>query len=116
MNFLPARREGAEAVVGDVRVPLPPSLQREGGETVTVGVRPEHLVRGAPSGPLFRFKVDTVEALGADSLLHGVLGDHAIVARVEGHVTPQPGEALSFGVMHDKVHFFDSASGKRLAP
>jgi sn-glycerol 3-phosphate transport system ATP-binding protein len=116
MNFLPARREGAEAVVGDVRLPLPPGVQREARDEVTVGVRPEHLVRGASSGPLLRFTVETVEALGADSLLHGVLGQHPIVARVEGHVTPKPGEALAFGAMNDKVHFFDSASGKRLAP
>jgi sn-glycerol 3-phosphate transport system ATP-binding protein len=116
MNFLPARVEGHEAVVGDVRVPIPPAVQRDARGTVTLGVRPEHLVRGATSGPLFRFTVDTVEALGADSLLHGVLGEHAIVARVEGHVTPQPGEAIAFGTMADKVHFFDTASGKRLVP
>jgi sn-glycerol 3-phosphate transport system ATP-binding protein len=117
MNFLPGRREGAEVVVADtVRLPLPPSLQREAPEAITVGVRPEHLLRGAPSGPLFRFTVETVEALGADSLLHGVLASHAIVARVEGHVTPEPGEALSFAAMPDKVHFFDTASGKRLGP
>src|SRR6185503_17187935 len=66
MNFLPARREGGEAVVGDMRLPIPPAVQREARDAVTVGVRPEHLVRGAPSGPLFRFTVETVEALGAD--------------------------------------------------
>jgi sn-glycerol 3-phosphate transport system ATP-binding protein len=117
MNFLPGRREGTEVVVADsVRLGLPASLQREAPEAITVGVRPEHLLRGASSGPLFRFTVETVEALGADSLLHGVLGPHAIVARVEGHVTPQPGEALVFAAMPDKVHFFDTASGKRLGP
>jgi len=117
MNFLPGRREGGEVVVADsVRIPLPPAVQREAGEAITAGVRPEHLVRGAPSGPIFRFTVETVEALGADSLLHGVLGGHPIVARVEGHVSPQPGEVISFAAMTDKVHFFDTASGKRLGP
>ncbi|HZZ93111.1 MAG TPA: sn-glycerol-3-phosphate import ATP-binding protein UgpC [Usitatibacter sp.] len=117
MNFLPGRREGDSVVVGaGLRLPLPGRLQREGSDAITVGVRPEHLVRGAPSGPLFRFAVDTVEALGADSLLHGVLDAHPIVARVEGHVTPQSGEALTFAAMPDKVHYFDTASGKRLAP
>jgi sn-glycerol 3-phosphate transport system ATP-binding protein len=117
MNFLPGKREGGEVVVdNELRLPLPGRLAREAPEAITVGVRPEHLVRGAPSGPLFRFTVETVEALGADSLLHGMLGSHAIVARVEGHVAPQPGEALSFAAMPDKVHYFDTASGKRLAP
>ena len=39
-----------------------------------------------------------------------------MVARVEGHVTPQPGEALAFRAMPGKLHFFDTASGKRLGP
>ena len=81
---------------------------------ITVGVRPEHLVVGEGAGPVFRFKVDTVEALGADSLVHGAIGAETLVARVDGHATPKPGESQVFSIRPNKIYFFDTASGKRL--
>src|SRR3954469_14200236 len=70
MNFLPGDRQGdAVDLGGGVQVPLPKDLS-DAPPKVTVGVRPEHLVAGDAGGPVFRFKVDTVEALGADSLVH----------------------------------------------
>jgi sn-glycerol 3-phosphate transport system ATP-binding protein len=115
MNFLPGTRRGDDIDVGSgIVVPLPASLRSGAPEQVTVGVRPEHLQAGEGAGPMFRFKVETVEALGADSLVHGVVGSGAIIARVDGHATPQPGEALAFSVRPGKLFFFDTASGKRL--
>jgi hypothetical protein len=58
--------------------------------------------------------VDTVEALGADSLLHCARGGTAIVVRVDGHDTPEPGSALEVSAMPGKTYFFDTATGKRL--
>jgi len=81
-----------------------------------VGIRPEHLLPGEGAGPMFRFKVDSIEALGADSLVHGTLGAAALVARVEGHATPEPEASLAFHARPGKLFFFDSASGKRLRP
>ena len=71
-----------------------------------------HLERN-PQG-VFRFPVETVEALGADSLVHGAFGDSMLVARVDGHETPEPGTALAFQPMPDRLYFFDTASGQRL--
>jgi sn-glycerol 3-phosphate transport system ATP-binding protein len=114
MNFLAGKRSGDEIDVGGgVRVPLPAELCAKAGDSVTVGIRPEHFVR-AGAGPEFRFTVDTIEALGADSLVHGIFGDGMLVARVEGSDTPAMGTALSYRVMPGKVYFFDSASGQRL--
>ena len=59
---------------------------------MTVGVRPEHFVAGAGGGgPVFRLHVDTVESLGADSLLHAGFNGTLLVVRIEGHSTPQAG-------------------------
>jgi len=80
-----------------------------------VGVRPEHLVAES-GGTVFRFRVDTVEALGADSLVHGAIGEGILVARVDGHATPQVGAELAFSSMPGKLYFFDTATGKRLRP
>jgi ABC-type sugar transport system ATPase subunit len=65
---------------------------------------------------VFRFDVINVEALGADSLVHGTLGAGSIVARVDGHVTPKPGEPQLFSVRPNMLFFFDTATGKRLRP
>jgi sn-glycerol 3-phosphate transport system ATP-binding protein len=115
MNFLAGRREGDDVVVGEgARVPLPAELRARAPEAVTVGVRPEHLVSSGGSGPTFNLKVDTVEALGADSLLHGALAGTTLVVRVDGHDTPAPGTPLAVSAMPGKTYFFDTATGKRL--
>jgi sn-glycerol 3-phosphate transport system ATP-binding protein len=117
MNFLPGRRAGEMVDIGgDMRVPLPEGLRARAPESITVGVRPEHLKPGASDGSVFRFKVDSVEALGADSLVHGMSAAGEIVARVDGHATPSPGESLAFTSMPGRLYFFDTASGKRLRP
>jgi sn-glycerol 3-phosphate transport system ATP-binding protein len=63
---------------------------------------------------VFRFTVETVEALGADSLVHGAFGGGILVTRVDGHETPKAGDALAFSPMPGKLYFFDTATGKRL--
>jgi sn-glycerol 3-phosphate transport system ATP-binding protein len=115
MNFLPGTFDAASGQVklaDGVAVPLPSSLRGAAGREVTVGVRPEHLE--ADPGGLFRFTVETVEALGADSLVHGAFGNSVLVARVDGHETPQPGAPLAFRPMPGRLYFFDTASGRRL--
>jgi len=115
MNFIPGKRMGDDVEVGEgVRVPLPPEIRSAAPAGITVGVRPEHLQAGNGGDALLRFKVDTVEALGADSLVHGVFGASTLVARVEGHAAPTPGEVMRFSVMPGRLYFFDTVSGKRL--
>jgi sn-glycerol 3-phosphate transport system ATP-binding protein len=115
MNFLPGKRVGDEVDVGEgVRVALPPELRSKSAELVTVGIRPEHFVIDGGAGPVFRLKIDTVEALGADSLLHCAFGGSALVVRVGGLATPEPGTALAVSVMPGKTYFFDTGTGKRL--
>jgi len=115
MNFMPGRRTGDGVEVGEgVVVPLPPGIRAAAGEQVTVGVRPEHFVAANGAGPLFKLRVDTVEALGADSLLHAGFNGTLLVVRIEGHATPQAGTALEVAIMPGKAYFFDTATGKRL--
>jgi len=103
-------------IAGAVRLELPPELRSGAPAAVTVGVRPEHLVPAAAGAGTFRFAVETVEALGADSHVHGNFGGAALVARIEGHSKPRVGESMAFSVMPGKLHFFDTATGKRLMP
>jgi sn-glycerol 3-phosphate transport system ATP-binding protein len=115
MNFMPGRRTGDGVDVGSgIVVPLPPELRGAAGGEVTVGVRPEHFVAGAGGDPVFRLRVDTVEALGADSLLHAAFNGTLLVVRIEGHSTPPAGTALDVSILPGKAYFFDTATGKRL--
>ena len=81
---------------------------------VTVGIRPEHFVACAEGDDAFAFPVETIEALGADSMVHGKVGDTMLVARVEGHSAPAIGSLARFAPMPGRLHFFDSATGRRL--
>ena len=117
MNFLPGRRAGdAVDLGGGVKIPLPEALHASAPEAIIVGVRPEHLEVAATGRGTFAFTVDTIEALGADSLLHGTHAGAALVARVEGHAAPAPGHALALTPKDGRIYFFDGATGKRLRP
>ena len=112
---MPGRVRGGALEIGQGQsVPLPIALRAKvkEGDAITLGIRPEHLACTQTGGMPFR--VENVEALGADSLIHGFLGEGQLVVRVDGHAQPQPGEMLHILLQPDKLYFFDSVGGKRL--
>jgi len=114
MNFMPGKVSGASLDLGDgLTVALPEAIMArlKEGEAVTFGIRPEHLQITSSGMP---FKVDSAEALGADSLVHGKLGAHGVVVRADGYVQHPSGAGLAVTPTPDKFYFFDTASGKRL--
>lgn len=86
------------------------------GDTVTVGIRPEHL-EVVPEGGI-RLAVDMVEALGADAHVYGTsdIGDagRQIVARLSGSSRVAAGDVLHLAARPDSIHFFDPETGLRL--
>ncbi|HXF78396.1 MAG TPA: sn-glycerol-3-phosphate import ATP-binding protein UgpC [Usitatibacter sp.] len=115
MNFLPGKRAGDEVDLGGTSVEIPPELRARAGALVTVGIRPEHLTP-LGSGPELRFTVETVEALGADAMVHGAFGEGMVVARVDGHSPVKVGDSLNMRAMPGRLYFFDTVTGKRLRP
>ena len=114
MNFLPGTVDGGMLDMGDgLGVPLPGSVKDKvkAGDKVTFGIRPEHLELG-PTG--MALTVDSAEALGSDSLIHGKMGAHGVVVRADGHLKHESGVRLTVTPMLDKYYFFDTLSGKRL--
>jgi sn-glycerol 3-phosphate transport system ATP-binding protein len=79
-----------------------------------MGVRPEHLDMADSGWPL---RVETTELLGAERLLYGRLGDEQVIVRNEEgqHAVAVPDSMVHVRPREDRVHWFDSASGKRLA-
>jgi ABC-type sugar transport system ATPase subunit len=85
------------------------------GDALTLGVRPEHLVRGT-SGPFVaEGVVELVERLGESSFAHvRRVDDIMFVAEVRGRETPVPGEKITLNAAAQDVHVFD-ASGLRVS-
>ena len=78
----------------------------------TLGIRPEHLDI-TPTG--WALHVDALEMLGAERLVYCRMNDEPLIIRVgENHVPPAPGSTIHVTPRSDRVHWFDSASGKRL--
>ena len=100
----------------------PMNLIEDGG--VTIGFRPEHFRPADAAAPgAFRtpFRVDNVEYLGADRLLHGELGGRfagrTAFSRLAAYLpAPRVGDTLDFVVEEGRVRFFDPATGERTGP
>ena len=114
MNFLPGRVKGAVLEIGDgLSMPIPVSMKEKmpEGAAITFGIRPEHLQIGESGLPL---TVDSAEALGADSLIHGKLGAHSVVLRCDGHAKFDVGAGLLVAPAADKHYYFETVSGTRI--
>lgn len=121
MNLLPAQVHQGQVVL------MPPEGRGSGwaltgwtlpdvgpeGQSLTVGVRPEHL-EVHPQGPI-PMAVDFVERLGPHAYAHGHLP--GIEARLCVEVSPdwpvRPGESMNLGVVLGRAHLFDT-QGQRM--
>jgi ABC-type sugar transport system ATPase subunit len=113
MNLIPGRLEAGGVDLGGAVLPLDPPAG-EPGRSVLAGLRPEHL-EPAGDGPL-SLRVELLERLGADTILHGRLADTdtSVVVRAAGSVALPLGENLRFAIRPEHVHLFDLDTGWRL--
>ncbi|MBS7700803.1 MULTISPECIES: sn-glycerol-3-phosphate ABC transporter ATP-binding protein UgpC [unclassified Chelatococcus] len=81
-----------------------------------IGVRPEDIcfreLRGDDGAA---FRVDQVEMIGSECLVHGEVGSERLVARVARHLAPRAGERIGFDWPIGHTHMFDLATGTRIA-
>ena len=80
---------------------------------VSLGIRPEHTMidaKGALSINVFQS-----EPLGANTLLHGKVGEQPFTVSVPGvHKISKPGEKLKLSVKSENIHLFNSETGRRI--
>lgn len=117
MNFLTARVEGGEFVIGGSRVAamgrLGQSLRAYEGREVHLGIRPEHVgVMGHTDLPhgqnVLRGQVVVVEPLGAQTdLVIDVQGQH-LTAKVEGQAPLDVGDDIDLLIDQTRLHAFDA--------
>lgn len=121
IHFLTGRREGDDiacAISGTpVLLPIPASYRARvpEGETVTIGLRPEHLrLTSTGEAPGLACTVDMVEVSVSDTvqILHLRHGDSTFCAKVDLQQPARPRETLWLHFPPQHLYYFNSA-GRR---
>jgi multiple sugar transport system ATP-binding protein len=125
MNFIPGRLVGeAESLVVQLEdgqvLPVPAAQTARyaplRSQSVLLGLRPEHLTdaTGSTRAGLtpFRIKVDVVEPMGMETLVHFFQGSTAVIARVSPDTTAQPSDELTLQADMKNMHIIDLETGR----
>jgi multiple sugar transport system ATP-binding protein len=94
---------------------VPASLVGAGGGDRIIGFRPEHIdVGGQGDGVRFSARVEVVEYLGDEQIVHLTVKDTPIVAKLPVEQRVTMGETVEFFVARDKLRMFDAESQDRI--
>ena len=86
-----------------------------GGSNVIVGFRPEHLRLGSAAGGItFDARVEVVEYLGDEQLVHMARDGTTLLAKLPVEEQVSQGHELVLSVPTDKLHRFDADSEERI--
>jgi multiple sugar transport system ATP-binding protein len=129
MNFLPGTlaEQGAAVATSGFTLRLPPALaaaaaRGAAARRVVLGIRPENVREPARAGAaagepaLIRTRVEFVEPLGHEVIVHARSGDDLLLAKVDPHRAPEMGAELTLELDTGALHLFDAASEQRIAP
>jgi multiple sugar transport system ATP-binding protein len=117
MNFATTRTEGADLMLGNAKLSLSgaaakAAADRPAGSELLIGFRPEHLDVADGRGEVVKIpaKVDVVEYLGNEELIHAQTEGNEIVALIPSERMVKAGEQIELAVPLDKLHVFDPES------
>ena len=133
MSLLPATLTGGGGVVAasGFSAPVPEAARAETrgqeGRRVVLGIRPENVREpaeragtGAAAGgeaegivPV-RVRVEFVEPLGHEVIVHGRIGGDLLVAKVAPRRAPALGAEVELRIDADALHLFDAATERRI--
>jgi multiple sugar transport system ATP-binding protein len=125
MNFIPVALEGGDGTGPNLKhpefaLPVPDRFRgmvgQASGRSLTAGFRPEHMEVGdvTEKAAKIRAKVDVVEFLGNEELLHVRVGEEDFVAIVDSSHRVKPGDVVEMSIPLDKLHLFDQETGLAL--
>jgi multiple sugar transport system ATP-binding protein len=124
MNFATAKADGKDLMLGGAKLvltgePARAAETRPDGANVLIGFRPEHLelANGTSLENTVQFpaKVDVVEYLGNEELIHAQAEGNEIVALLPSDRKVVPGQDVQLAVPMEKLHIFDPESEQTLA-
>jgi multiple sugar transport system ATP-binding protein len=95
---------------------VPAELVGAAGPGTIAGFRPESIRPRDAAGDDLRFhaRVDVVEFLGDEQIVHLVIGDEQVVAKRPVEEEVAAGEERQFSVPREKVYLFDAESGEAI--
>ncbi|MCZ7447876.1 sn-glycerol-3-phosphate ABC transporter ATP-binding protein UgpC [Agrobacterium rhizogenes] len=121
MNLLKARVISVAEGIATVSLAAGPSLDiavsrpLEPGDTVTLGIRPEHIVIGeGQGGRSYPLKATMVELLGSDTFIHVREGEETIIIRDSLGRMARAGDRMAASFPAAACHLFD-ADGQRVS-
>ncbi|WP_449244383.1 TOBE domain-containing protein [Calothrix anomala] len=129
MNFIPVEFHAPLLIThSQFRLTLPQiwesALQKYDGQTLILGVRPEHFIVSVPATKNLPVLVDLVENLGNDSFISARLGEAGFAENtgdyLQVRVPPERlvnvGDQLWLSLIPEKIHFFDPMTDLAIFP
>jgi multiple sugar transport system ATP-binding protein len=114
MNFATAKAENGNFTLGGTRLELtgrPGQIAHDHkGRDLLLGFRPEDLeLDGAEGSGTVKIpaKVDVVEYMGHEELIHAVAEGHEIIALVPSDKKVRAGDEVHFAIPSERLHVFD---------
>jgi sn-glycerol 3-phosphate transport system ATP-binding protein len=120
MNFIDVRlsADGKSAQLpGGVNLPLADGgVAAHGGKDAILGNRPEHFELAEEKQGVMHLRVDHVELLGADTLVHGHFGEDkkSLTLRLPDVQQIEKHTILPLVIPPPKLHLFERESGQRI--
>lgn len=117
MNFIPVQIKAPLLIQhAQFRLTLPenwePFLKKHDGQTLTLGIRPEHLSIGVPAPKNLPVTINLVEALGNETYLSVTLDQESTLqVRINADQLVQVGEKIWLAIAPDKIHLFNPHTG-----
>ena len=105
------RGEGFSVEVNGYRLPVGAESEAGDGQTVTYGIRPEHLDLADDGFPA---QVSVVEPTGSETLVFLRFGETDMVAVFRDWHDFEPGQTVHLRPRADRAHLFDNATGARI--
>ncbi len=107
----------------DIKLPEGKAKKLEGtdyiGKEVVMGIRPESMhdepafLESMPDS-IVTAKVEVVEMLGSETLLHMFIGDIGCTARVNPRTKTRSGDTIKIAIDTNRVHLFDKETEKTI--
>lgn len=117
MNFLDAEvvksDQGLSASVSGVLIPIPEETKTSIGDSIVIGIRPEHITLSQDSG-LVKATVSIVEPTGAETMVDCTFAGNNLQIIVKDRVDFDFEDTIYFSMDANKVHVFNANSGLRL--
>lgn len=107
-------QDGTQFTHAGQTMQLPQAYTKLAGRQVVLGIRPEHMWLSPRQG-LGTFRAETIEALGADHLVHGRFLGQDLVLRVENEAyIPASGTVAQLHCKPEALHWFDPNTTHRI--